>query len=241
LIGAGWRGEFYLRIARDLAEHFPLTGVVEHTAKKREQALPRGGATFANVEELIAAQRPSFIVTCVPPEANLPLLESLASHHVPVLSETPIGRTLQELHRVAALAKAGARIQVAEQYHFQPMHATHLKPMCLAPTATMHPQSRQDALRTARGAIARGMGRSFLVVVGVVSTHDIKGPPVLALQQIGSESGPAAPPGTPLLIYPMGNRLAFWHARTAVALAAKNARILWALLTKGDRFIAVRA
>jgi hypothetical protein len=31
------------------------------------------------------------------------------------------------------------------------------------------------------------------------------------------------------------------YARTAVALAAKNARILWALLTKGDRFAAVPA
>jgi transposase len=31
------------------------------------------------------------------------------------------------------------------------------------------------------------------------------------------------------------------YARTTVALAAKNARILWALLTKGDRFIAVPA
>jgi transposase len=31
------------------------------------------------------------------------------------------------------------------------------------------------------------------------------------------------------------------YARTTVALAAKNARILWALLTKGDRFVAVPA
>jgi hypothetical protein len=128
LIGAGWRGEFYLRIARDLAERFPLVGVVVHTAEKRGQVRSRWGvATFANAEELIATQRPSFIVTCVPPEANLPLLESLASHHLPVLSETPMGRTLQELRRVAALTKAGARIQVAEQYHLQPMHATRLR------------------------------------------------------------------------------------------------------------------
>jgi predicted dehydrogenase len=54
-------------------------------------------------------------------------MEFLTAQKVPVLSETPIAPALEDLHRVVQLVKAGARIQVAEQYLFQPMHAARLK------------------------------------------------------------------------------------------------------------------
>jgi hypothetical protein len=128
MIGGGWRGEFFLRIARDLPEQFPLAGVVVRNGEKREQlraiwSIP----VFATVEELLAKGKPAFVVTSVPWAANLPLLEFLAAQKIPVLSETPIAPALEDLHRVVQLVKAGARIQVAEQYLFQPMHAARLK------------------------------------------------------------------------------------------------------------------
>jgi predicted dehydrogenase len=41
VIGSGWRAEFFLRIARDLPEQFPLAGVVARNPDKRAE-LARG-------------------------------------------------------------------------------------------------------------------------------------------------------------------------------------------------------
>jgi hypothetical protein len=127
LIGGGWRSEFYLRIARDLPEQFPLAGVVVRRPEERER-LGRDWSvpTFGTVEELLAKGRADFVVTSVSATANRALLEFFSGRDIPVLSETPIGTDLSQLQRVSELAHAGARIQVAEQYLFQPAHAARL-------------------------------------------------------------------------------------------------------------------
>ncbi len=127
LIGAGWRSEFYLRIARDLPEQFPLVGVVVRNPEKRARlASDWSVPVFGTAEELLTEGRPDFVVTSVSWIANLPLLEFFSKRVVPILSETPIGTELSDLHRVSDLVSAGARIQVAEQYLFQPLHAARL-------------------------------------------------------------------------------------------------------------------
>ncbi|MEZ0295033.1 MAG: Gfo/Idh/MocA family protein, partial [Candidatus Methylacidiphilales bacterium] len=128
----GWRAEFYLRIARDLPELFPLAGVVARRPEVRDRLAREWNApVFSTVEELLERTSPGFIVSSVPWAANLPLIESLNDSSrtdggVPVLSETPIAPELDNLRKVAALVRAGARIQVAEQYIFQPLHAARL-------------------------------------------------------------------------------------------------------------------
>ncbi len=127
LIGAGWRGDFFLRIAHDLPDQFPLVGVVARNAEKRAQLKAKWPfPVFASVDELLGATKPSFAVTAVGWSANLPLLETLAGCGVAVLSETPIAVELADLHTAFALVQTGARIQVAEQYLFQPLHAARL-------------------------------------------------------------------------------------------------------------------
>jgi predicted dehydrogenase len=127
LIGGGWRSEFFLRIARDLPEQFPLAGVVVRNPEKRAQlASDWSVPVFATVEELLAQGRPDFVVTSVSSMANLSLLEFFSERAIPILSETPVGMELVELHRVNDLIHAGARIQVAEQYLFEPLHAARL-------------------------------------------------------------------------------------------------------------------
>jgi predicted dehydrogenase len=124
IIGSGWRREFFLRIARDLPEQFPLAGVVARNPDKRAELARRWSApTFSTLDELLAEKRPDFVVTSVSASANLEWMEFLSERGVPILSETPIGRDLKELHRVVDLERVGARIQVAEQYIFQPLHA----------------------------------------------------------------------------------------------------------------------
>ncbi len=81
---------------------------------------------FSTLDELLEEKRPDFVVTSVSASANLEWIQLLSERGLPVLSETPIGRDLKELHRVVDLERAGARIQVAEQYIFQPLHAARL-------------------------------------------------------------------------------------------------------------------
>ena len=127
LIGCGWRAEFYLRIARELPGQFPIAGVVVRNAGKRARLAARWAVpVFATLDELLSNGKPSFVVTSVPWAANLPLLETFASRDLPVLSETPIAPELPDLCRCYELVRAGARIQVAEQYLFQPAHAARL-------------------------------------------------------------------------------------------------------------------
>ncbi|MBV8097984.1 MAG: Gfo/Idh/MocA family oxidoreductase [Verrucomicrobia bacterium] len=139
IIGSGWRAEFFLRIARDLPEQFPLAGVVARNPDKRAELGRRWAApTFSTLDELLTERRPDFVVTSVSASANLEWMETLSERGVPVLSETPIGRDLKELHRVVDLERAGARVQVAEQYLFQPLHAARLALIESGKLGTIH-------------------------------------------------------------------------------------------------------
>ncbi|NLV73629.1 MAG: Gfo/Idh/MocA family oxidoreductase [Chloroflexi bacterium] len=127
IIGGGWRAEFYLRIARALPDRFVLDGMVMRNPAKAEAMRARWQVpVYASLDELYRAAQPEFIVTCVAWEPNPELIEELAAKGIAVLSETPPAPDLERLIKLAALARAGARIQVAEQYIYQPHHAARL-------------------------------------------------------------------------------------------------------------------
>lgn len=127
IVGGGWRALFYLRIAHALPDRFTIQGLVVRDADKGralEQAW--GVHTYRTLDDLLAAQSPAFVVASVAWEANPPLLRELAHRQMPVLSETPPAPDLERLRQVWQLVEQGARIQVAEQYIYQPHHAARL-------------------------------------------------------------------------------------------------------------------
>jgi predicted dehydrogenase len=126
VVGAGWRAEFYMRIAAALPERFSLVGVVARSAARRDELAQCGVPVYATLDDLLSATTPAFVVTCVPWDANVPLIEELVSRGLPVLSETPPAPDVERLCQVYALDRAGARIQVAEQFIYQPHHAARL-------------------------------------------------------------------------------------------------------------------
>ena len=127
IIGAGWRAAFYLRIAQALPERFRVAGMVVRNPDKAAAVEAAWGVpTYRDVEALLAACRPQFAVTSVPWDANPSLLATLADRGMPVLSETPPARDVDGLSEVWGLVERGARIQVAEQYIYQPHHAARL-------------------------------------------------------------------------------------------------------------------
>ncbi len=115
LSGSGWRAAFFERVAAALPDRFRLIG----------RYSLRSPATAASIDSLLEG-RPRFVVLAVPREVTPDLLTELAERGVAVLAETPPAVDLAGLRRLAALATYGPRIQVAEQYRFQPLHAARL-------------------------------------------------------------------------------------------------------------------
>jgi predicted dehydrogenase len=127
IVGGGWRAEFYLRIARALPERFQIDGLVVRDASKGA-ALEQVWQvrTYRTPDDLLRAERPSFVVTSVSWEANPSLVEDLAGRGLAILSETPPAPDVARMARLCALTRRGARVQVAEQYIYQPHHAARL-------------------------------------------------------------------------------------------------------------------
>ena len=127
IIGSGWRSEFFLRIARELPERFKVAGVVtrsESSGKKVEEKF--GVRTFRAIDELLQAGKIEFAVVSVPWEIAPLRTKELVERGIPVLTETPPAPDLNSLIEINKLTALGAKIQVAEQYHLQPLHAARI-------------------------------------------------------------------------------------------------------------------
>ncbi|MDQ1913946.1 Gfo/Idh/MocA family oxidoreductase [Paenibacillus sp. GD4] len=121
IIGGGWRAEFYLRIAQALPSRFEVAGMVVRDAEKGERIESMFGVrTYRSLDKMLEASDPSFIVLSVPWAACPGYIAELSERGVPVLSETPPAPDLSGLIELQKFTDAGAKIQVAEQYPFQP-------------------------------------------------------------------------------------------------------------------------
>jgi predicted dehydrogenase len=85
-----------------------------------------GVATYRTLDALLAHAHPLFVVVSVSKPAAPSVLHELADRGVPVLTETPPAPDVNGLHDLYRRTLNGARIQVAEQYAFQPVHAARL-------------------------------------------------------------------------------------------------------------------
>lgn len=127
VVGSGWRAEFYLTIARQMPQRFEVCGLVTRSPEKGRTIEEAWGIpTYRDIDTLLAAQSPSFAVVSVNRAAAPDLIRALAQRGLPVLTETPPAAGLEELVALNRLTRKGAKIQVAEQYPFQPMHAARI-------------------------------------------------------------------------------------------------------------------
>jgi predicted dehydrogenase len=127
LVGSGWRSSAYLRLAYVLPELFEVTGVVTRRVESGEQVTREFGVpTFRTVEELLAQQRPEFVVLSVPWPLTPELTRTLVRADMPVLAETPPAPDLEAMRALWSEVGASGLVQVAEQYPFMPLHAARL-------------------------------------------------------------------------------------------------------------------
>ena len=120
IIGAGWRSEFYLRIAALLPDIFKVSGIyIRNKQKQSEFSKKYNVPIFDTLEELLETEF-DFIVSCVNKSGICDTVRELASKNIPLLTETPIGTSNKEIDDFLADIKPDWRVQVAEQFHFQP-------------------------------------------------------------------------------------------------------------------------
>ena len=126
LAGIGWRASFFLRVAAALPDRLRLTGVLARDPERARAVLGPGTAVRLDLDELLR-DRPRFVVTAVPWPVTPGLVRELAGRGVPVLAETPPAPDLAGLDAIVDLARRPpVPIEVAEQYHLQPLHAARL-------------------------------------------------------------------------------------------------------------------
>lgn len=127
VVGTGWRAGCFLEVARLLPEKFEVCGVVTRSdAKKREITATWGIPAFSDVEELLRRTAPEFVVMAVTKTAAAGVLPGLVATGIPVLAETPPAATVEDLAVLNQTLGSKAKVQIAEQYHLQPLHAAAL-------------------------------------------------------------------------------------------------------------------
>ena len=187
IVGAGWRTDFFLRVAAALPQMKVCGVVVRNKTRAREVESEWHVPCFASIADLMQNTRPSFVIASVSAEAMPDVCIELAGHAVPILAETPPATDLEGLLSLyQSLSKAGARIQVAEQYWAQPLHAARqavvdsgiLGPISQVNLAVCHGYHAMSLIRRLLGVgfePARIRGQRF--TSRVVAGPDRSGPP----------------------------------------------------------------
>ncbi|MBO4432497.1 MAG: Gfo/Idh/MocA family oxidoreductase, partial [Clostridia bacterium] len=116
IIGAGWRAEFYIRIAALCPERFKVSGVFIRNPQKREEFSKKYNIPIFDTLDGLLKTDFDFIVSCVSKASINETAQMLADSGIPVLTETPV--TDKNLR---------GKIQVAEQFHFMPRNQAYKK------------------------------------------------------------------------------------------------------------------
>jgi len=127
IIGAGWRAEFYIRIAQLLPERFEIVGVVARKEDVRNALTQEYGVqTFSSISQLLSHKKPDYAVSSVSWDSNPKVVEELVKAGVYVLCETPPAPTVEALQKLWNAVGSSEMVQVAEQYLNLPGHASRL-------------------------------------------------------------------------------------------------------------------
>lgn len=128
LIGAGWRAETYLRtVAAVPSIGAFVRGLVRSESSADSLRTRWGLQATTSFEEFIAPGDLDFVFVCVPRDIAPDFTLRLTELDIPVLAETPLARDLERLLQFRTALGPAAKVQVAEQYRFQPHHAARLQ------------------------------------------------------------------------------------------------------------------
>lgn len=125
IVGAGWRGQYFLRAAAVLREQFEVTRVLVTTDTSATKVTDAWGVPATTSLHEFSSDAYDYVVVATPPATAPDLTTALARAGHPVLTETPPAPTRDRLlsyyNDLASL-----QVQVAEQYRFQAHLAARL-------------------------------------------------------------------------------------------------------------------
>ena len=127
IIGAGWRSEFFIRIAQLLPEKLEIVGVVARKEEVRIALAERFGVqTYSSISQLLSKNKPDYAISSVSWDSNPSVVEELVSAGVYALCETPPAPNVEGLQKLWAAVGSSGMVQVAEQYLSLPGHSARL-------------------------------------------------------------------------------------------------------------------
>lgn len=126
IVGAGWRADAYLRVARALPGDFEIECALVRSDGSARRLEEQWGVRATTCETEFLRAKPEFVIVCVSRNAAADFTRRFAAADIPVLCETPLAPDLPST--VALYRELGdeAPVQVAEQYRYQPHHAARL-------------------------------------------------------------------------------------------------------------------
>ena len=130
LVGGGYRAMYYVRVAQAHPDEFELAAVYcrseESAAKARAKGLPAEMSA-----EACAALKPDFAVIAVSRSAMYDVAREWALRGIPVIAETPIADSFEQLCEIWELACQGKiKYQSAEQYLLRPKIQANYQRVC---------------------------------------------------------------------------------------------------------------
>lgn len=125
IVGSGYRSEYFARVAKTYPHLFRALYLCRSQEKARLVTEHTGIAATTDEKDCIAF-RPDFAVIAVDRGHMARVAEEWVAKGFPVVTETPVGATKEELCRLWELGRNGAKIVCCEQYHRQPLLAKGL-------------------------------------------------------------------------------------------------------------------
>ncbi len=126
IVGSGYRAEYFGRVAKTYPDIFRAMFLCRSQIKA--DALKERTGIRATVKEKEAlAFHPDYVVIAVDRGHMAEVASQWVRKGFPVLMETPVGETEEQLQMLWSLVRDGAQIAGCEQYHRQPLLAQGLK------------------------------------------------------------------------------------------------------------------
>lgn len=123
MIGNGWRTQFFLNVIKQLPDLFELTGMYFRNPDKAAAFdATWQGVAVSDFAEFYRRDY-DFVIVALPRTVVVETLEELFKRQIPVLCETPPCDGIVQMIDIWELkTKYDAKVQVVEQYCYQPYH-----------------------------------------------------------------------------------------------------------------------